>query len=67
MPQHRPDYPQWVRTIVLLSLVGVLVGVIIADARSTAYDAGTTALALVGVIGTAIGFDQLRKGGKDDE
>ena len=59
------DYPLWFRVTVISVLVAALVGVLIADARSRDFDAGATAIALISVIGAAIGLDRLRRGGAD--
>lgn len=59
------DLPLWFRMAILTVLLLLLVGVFIADWTRDGYDAAPTELALIGVIGTAVGLDQLRKGGGD--
>jgi hypothetical protein len=56
------DLPLWFRLAVLTVLVLLLVGVTVADWTIAGYDASPTELALIGVIGVAVGADQLRKG-----
>lgn len=56
------DIPLWFRLAVLTVLVLLLVGVFVADWTVDGYDAAPTELALIGVIGAAVGLDQLRKG-----
>lgn len=60
------DLPLWFRIAVLSVLVVLLVGLFIVDANNPGFDASISELALIGVIGTAIGLDQLRKGGGGD-
>ncbi|HEY3570140.1 MAG TPA: hypothetical protein VGP73_19565 [Thermoanaerobaculia bacterium] len=57
------DLPLWFRLAVLTVLVVLLIGIFIADWTIDGYDASPTELALIGVIGVAIGADQLRRGG----
>lgn len=59
------DLPLWFRLAVLSVLVLLLVGVFIADWTIDGYDASPAELALIGVIGTAVGLDQLRRGNGD--
>ena len=54
--------PLWFRIVVIGTLLLILVGVIVADIQSADFEAQTTALALVGVIGAGIAADQLKKG-----
>lgn len=56
------DLPLWFRLAVLSTLVVLLVGVFVADWTIDGYDASPSELALIGVIGAAVGLDQLRKG-----
>lgn len=58
--------PLWFRLGLLTLLTLTLIGVLVADYRSPDFEAQTTALALIGVIGAGVGIDQLRKGGKDE-
>jgi hypothetical protein len=59
--------PQWFRLALISLLALTLIGVILADYRSDGYEAQTLALALVGVVGTALGSDKFRnKGGKGE-
>lgn len=60
------DLPTWFRIALLSALVLILIGVIVADIESTDYEAQALALALVGVVGTAIGSDLLKRGGKNE-
>lgn len=60
------DLPLWFRVTILSILVLALLGVLIADARSRDFDAGPTAIALITVIGGAIGLDVLRRGGSSE-
>lgn len=57
------DIPLWFRLAVLTVLVLLLVGIFVADWTVDGYDAAPTELALIGVIGAAVGLDQLRRGG----
>lgn len=59
------DLPLWFRLAVLTLLLLLLVAVFIADWTIDGYDASPSELALIGVIGTAVGLDQLRRGGND--
>jgi len=56
------DLPLWFRLAVLSVLVVLLVGVFVADWTIAGYDASPAELALIGVIGAAVGLDQLRRG-----
>lgn len=59
------DLPLWFRLAVLTVLLLLLIGVFVADWTIDGYDASPSELALIGVIGTAVGLDQLRRGGND--
>jgi len=59
------DLPLWFRLAVLTVLLMLLVGVFVADWTIDGYDASPSELALIGVIGAAVGLDQLRRGGND--
>lgn len=57
--------PPWFRIFTISLLALTLLGVIVADARSNGYEAQTLSLALVAVIGAALGSDGFRTGGKE--
>lgn len=59
-------FPLWYRLSLVSLLTLILIGVVVADIRSRGYEAQTLALALVGAIGTTLGSDRFRKGGKGE-
>lgn len=59
------DLPLWFRIGALLVLLALLVFNLVWDATHAEYEGAGATLMLGGVIGAAIGLDQLRKGGSE--